>query len=52
MKNLEAYNVVELNHKDLVETEGGFAFIVGCIVGCVIGASLVTAGYYIAKAMH
>lgn len=52
MKNLELYNVSELDQKELVNTEGGLAFIVGCIVGVVIGAACVSAGYYIAKAIN
>lgn len=47
MNTLESYNVVELNQAELVETEGGIAFVLGCLVGVCIGACCVYAGYHI-----
>lgn len=45
LKEFEKFGVVELNQKELVETEGGFLFLIGLCVGFVAGVivAMVTA---------
>lgn len=52
MESLDTYNVSELKQEELIHTEGGIAFVLGCIIGCCIGALLVSASYHIAKAIE
>lgn len=50
MKELDKYNVLELEQNKLDEINGGvFPFLIGYAIGVVIGAGGVTAGYQIAK---